>query len=103
MPSFSVAIVFPGRTDADLASTLIDEMGQAFSSGKHEAIQVGKSPFDACLHVRASMSPYPRAAVTALEKKVQKAGGRLIELWRLPKSERDDFRNGRHAESVCAE
>ncbi|HSP79246.1 MAG TPA: TIGR02266 family protein [Myxococcaceae bacterium] len=47
---------------------------------------------EANLEVRVEVASYPRAAVEQLTQQVPQSGGTLVELWRLPKAERDTFR-----------
>ncbi len=47
---------------------------------------------EANLELRVEVASYPRAAVEQLTQQVSQSGGTLVELWRLPKAERDTFR-----------
>ncbi|WP_347402589.1 TIGR02266 family protein [Corallococcus macrosporus] len=45
------------------------------------------------LEVKVEVPGYPRAAVERLGDEVRKSGGTFVELWRLPKAERDALRS----------
>ncbi|WP_233585114.1 TIGR02266 family protein [Corallococcus sp. CA054B] len=45
------------------------------------------------LEVKVEVPGYPRAAVERLGEEVRKSGGTFVELWRLPKAERDALRS----------
>jgi uncharacterized protein (TIGR02266 family) len=47
---------------------------------------------EANLELKLEVAGYPRQAVEQLAQGVTRSGGRFVELWRLPKAERDAFR-----------
>nr|WP_227026879.1 TIGR02266 family protein [Corallococcus soli] len=48
---------------------------------------------EGALEVKVEVPGYPRAAVERLGEEVRKSGGTFVELWRLPKAERDALRS----------
>jgi uncharacterized protein (TIGR02266 family) len=47
---------------------------------------------DASVELKVEAPGYPRSAVDRLAEEVKRSGGTFVELWRLPKAERDAFR-----------
>jgi uncharacterized protein (TIGR02266 family) len=47
---------------------------------------------EAGVELKVEAPGYPRAAVERLAEEVKRSGGTFVELWRLPKAERDGFR-----------
>lgn len=67
-------------------------LGERLPSSKPPGLLVGLQEAEAHLELRVELASYPRAAVAELAQQVEGSGGRLVELWRLPKPERDELR-----------
>lgn len=70
----------------------MEGLGALLPSPKPPGIVVALREAEATLELRVEVASYPRSAVEALTEEVQQSGGTLVELWRLPKPDRDAFR-----------
>ncbi|WP_430384186.1 TIGR02266 family protein [Archangium violaceum] len=70
----------------------MEGLGALLPSPRPPGIVVALRDVEATLELKVEVPSYPRSAVEALTEEVQESGGILVELWRLPKAERDAFR-----------
>lgn len=70
----------------------MEGLGALLPSPKPPGIVVALREAEATLELKVEVPSYPRSAVEALTEEVQQTGGTLVELWRLPKPDRDAFR-----------
>ncbi|WP_233261648.1 TIGR02266 family protein [Vitiosangium sp. GDMCC 1.1324] len=71
---------------------LVEGLGALLPSPKPPGIVVALRETEATLELKLEVPSYPRSAVEALIEEVQQSGGTFVEMWRLPKAERDAFR-----------
>ncbi|HYO56291.1 TIGR02266 family protein [Archangium sp.] len=71
---------------------LVEGLGALLPSPKPPGIVVALRETDATLELKVEVPGYPRTALETLTWQVQQSGGTLVELWRLPKADRDAFR-----------
>lgn len=71
---------------------VVQALGERLRSSKPPGLLVGLREAEAHLELRVELESYPRAAVAELAREVEGSGGRLVELWRLPRPERDELR-----------
>ncbi|MCY1074356.1 TIGR02266 family protein [Archangium lansingense] len=71
---------------------LVEGLGALLPSPKPPGILVALREAEATLELKLEAPSYPRTALESLSQQVQQSGGTLVELWRLPKAVRDEFR-----------
>jgi uncharacterized protein (TIGR02266 family) len=94
VPVFGLAALWNGSARAERVRELVEGLGALLPSPKPPGIVVALREAEASLELKVEVPSYPRAAVEALTEQVQQSGGTLVELWRLPKAQRDAFREG---------
>lgn len=92
MPVFGLAALWNGSARAERVKDLVEGLGALLPSPEPPGIVVALREAEATLELKVEVPSYPRSAVEALTEEVQQSGGTLVELWRLPKPERDAFR-----------
>ena len=70
---------------------LVEGLGALLPSARPQ-LMVALRESGANLELKLEMTGYPRQAVERLAQGVKDSGGTFVELWRLPKHERDAFR-----------
>ena len=90
---FGLAALWNGSARAERVRELVEGLGALLPSPKPPGIAVVLREAEATLELKVEVPSYPRAAVETLAQQVLQSGGTLVELWRLPKAERDAFRD----------
>ncbi|RKH36321.1 TIGR02266 family protein, partial [Corallococcus sicarius] len=70
----------------------MEGLGALLPSAQSMQLLVAFRDDEGALEVKVEVPGYPRAAVQRLGEEVIKSGGSFVELWRLPKAERDALR-----------
>ncbi len=70
----------------------VEGLGTVLSSAQSLQLVVALRPEEAGLELKVEAPGYPRAAVERLAEEAKRSGGTFVELWRMPKAERDAFR-----------
>jgi uncharacterized protein (TIGR02266 family) len=70
----------------------VEELGAMLPTAQSLQLVVALRAEDASVELKVDAPGYPRAAVERLAEEVRHSGGTFVELWRLPKAERDAFR-----------
>jgi uncharacterized protein (TIGR02266 family) len=91
---FGLAALWNGSARAERVRELVEGLGALLPSPKPPGIVVALREAEASLELKVEVPSYPRAAMETLTEQVQQSGGTLVELWRLPKAQRDAFREG---------
>ena len=92
VPVFGLAALWNGSARAEGVRELVEGLGALLPSPKPPSIVVALREAEATLELKVEVATYPRAAVETLTQQVQQSGGTLVELWRMPKQDRDAFR-----------
>ncbi|WP_244238823.1 TIGR02266 family protein [Corallococcus carmarthensis] len=71
----------------------MEGLGSLLPSAQSMQLMVAFRDEAGALEVKVEVPGYPRAAVERLGEEVRKSGGTFVELWRLPKAERDALRS----------
>ncbi|XXF79058.1 TIGR02266 family protein [Myxococcaceae bacterium GXIMD 01537] len=77
---------------------LVERLGTLLP-GARALLAVALREAEANLELKLELPTYPRQAVERLAKEVAASGGTFVELWRLPKHQRDAFRAAALAEA----
>ncbi|RYZ41806.1 MAG: TIGR02266 family protein [Myxococcaceae bacterium] len=93
MPVFGLAAVWRGGASPEMAASVVEGLGALLPSAQSMQLLVAFRDEEGALEVKVEVPGYPRAAVEKLGEEVRKSGGTFVELWRLPKSERDALRS----------
>jgi uncharacterized protein (TIGR02266 family) len=88
--TFSIFFVWEAGASPDKAAAFVEALAESVP-GEKARIRVALRPELATLLLDLDFSLYARATLSELEKKAQLAGGRLIELIRIPESQREEF------------
>lgn len=91
MPTFGLAALWNGAARAERVAELVEGLG-ALLPGARPQLLVALREAEANLEVKLEVTGYPRQAVERFARGVAESGGTFVELWRLPKHERDAFR-----------
>src|SRR5512143_3537394 len=89
VPVFGLAALWNGSARAERVRELVEELGALLPSSKPPGIVVALREAEATLELKVELASYPRSALDTITREVQQTGGTLVELWRLPKPERD--------------
>lgn len=92
VPVFGLAALWNGSAHAERVRELVEGLGALLPSPKPPSIVVALREMEATLELKVEVASYPRAAVETLTLEVGQSGGTLVELWRMPKPDRDAFR-----------
>ncbi|CAM3926242.1 TIGR02266 family protein [Corallococcus soli] len=93
VPVFGLAAVWRGGASPALAASVVEGLGTLLPSAQSMQLLVAFRDEEGALEVKVEVPGYPRAAVERLGEEVRKSGGTFVELWRLPKAERDALRS----------
>jgi uncharacterized protein (TIGR02266 family) len=92
VPTFSIAATWSANVSPDAAARAVSSLDGMFPRDALEQFDVALSATEAVIHLKLTVTPYPNATIQKVDKEITKSGGRFIELWRLPKPERESFR-----------
>jgi uncharacterized protein (TIGR02266 family) len=73
-------------------ASVVEGLGTLLPSAQSLQLVVALREEEAALELKVDVPGYPRAAVDLLAREVERSGGTFVELWRLPKAERDALR-----------
>jgi uncharacterized protein (TIGR02266 family) len=93
VPVFGLAAVWGETASPEKAAAVIESLGTLLPSAQSLQLLVAFRDEAGALEVKVEVPGYPRAAVERLGDEVRKSGGTFVELWRLPKAERDALRS----------
>jgi uncharacterized protein (TIGR02266 family) len=99
VPVFGLAALWKSSARAERVKELVEGLGAVLPSARPPGIVVALREAEATLELKLELPSYPRAAVETVKQQVQRSGGTLVELWRLPKAERDAFHASALADS----
>ncbi|MBJ6761415.1 TIGR02266 family protein [Myxococcaceae bacterium JPH2] len=92
MPVFGLAAIWSGGASPGEAAAVLERLGQTLPATQALHLVLALHEDSAALELKVEVPGYPRAAVERLAEDIQRSGGTFIELWRLPKTERDALR-----------
>ncbi|MCP3135778.1 TIGR02266 family protein [Pyxidicoccus xibeiensis] len=92
MPVFGLAALWNGSAPPERVASWVEGLGPLLPMAQSLQLVVALRPEDAGIELKVEAPGYPRAAVERLAEDVKRSGGTFIELWRMPKAERDGFR-----------
>ncbi len=92
VPVFGLAALWNGSAPPERVAAWVEGIGEVLTSAQSLQLVVALRPEDAGIELKVEAPGYPRAAVERLAEDVKRSGGTFVELWRLPKAERDAFR-----------
>lgn len=81
-----------GAAPADRVAAWVEGLGALLPTAQSLQLVVALRAEDASVELKVEAPGYPRSAVDRLAEEVKRSGGTFVELWRLPKAERDAFR-----------
>nr|WP_211194758.1 TIGR02266 family protein [Pyxidicoccus fallax] len=81
-----------GSAPPERVAAWVEGLGALLPTAQSLQLVVALRAEDAGLEVKVEAPGYPRSAVERLAEEVKRTGGTFVELWRLPKAERDSFR-----------
>lgn len=93
VPVFGLAAVWGEAASPEKAAAVVQGLGALLPSAQSIQLLVAFRDEVGALEVKVDVPGYPRAAVERLGEEVRKSGGTFVELWRLPKAERDALRS----------
>ncbi|AGC42359.1 hypothetical protein MYSTI_01010 [Myxococcus stipitatus DSM 14675] len=93
MPVFGLAALWNGRATPERAAAVVEGLEALLPSAQTLQLVVAMQAEQAGIELKVEAPGYPRAAVERLADEVKRSGGTFVELWRLPKAERDAFRH----------
>src|SRR5262244_2243624 len=92
VPKFGLAMLWDVKASPASAKTLVEGLDSHFPPSAVSDLAVALFPAMACFHFSVEFSAYSRTTLNELDGAVQKSGGRLIELLRIPEEKREAFR-----------
>lgn len=92
MPVFSLAALWNGRARPAEAAEALSRMACWESATRPPEIRVARLADEVSVEVQVELERFPRGSVAALAAEVERSGGAFVELWRLPKGEREAVR-----------
>jgi uncharacterized protein (TIGR02266 family) len=92
VPVFSLAALWNASARPDQAAEALARMARWELAARPPEIHVARLELEVSAEIRVELTHYPRAFVAALAAEIERSGGALVELWRLPKADRDAFR-----------
>ncbi|MFY2562417.1 TIGR02266 family protein [Corallococcus terminator] len=97
MPVFGLAALWNRGASPERAAAVVEGLGELLPSAQSMQLVVAVQAEQAGIELKVEAPGYPRAAVERLADEVKRSGGTFVELWRLPKPERDALRNNTFA------
>ncbi len=92
VPVFGLAALWNGSARVERVRELVEGLGALLPPPKPPGLVVSLREAEATLELKLEVPTYPRVALETLTEQVQESGGTLVELWRMPKADRDAFR-----------
>ncbi|GHG67051.1 hypothetical protein GCM10012319_09100 [Comamonas sp. KCTC 72670] len=92
VPVFGLAALWNGSAPPERVAAWVEGIGEVLTSAQSLQLVVSLRPEDAGIELKVEAPGYPRSAVEKLAEEAKRSGGTFVELWRLPKLERDAFR-----------
>jgi uncharacterized protein (TIGR02266 family) len=89
---FSLAALWNARALPAEAAEAMAKMAHWESAAGPPEIRVALLEMEVAAEIHVEVARFPRAHVAALAAEVERSGGAFVELWRLPKAERDALR-----------
>jgi|SRR5215217_2817601 len=97
VPVFGLAALWNRGASPERAAAVVEGLGEMLPSAQSMQLVVAVQAEQAGIELKVEAPGYPRAAVERLADEVKRSGGTFVELWRLPKLERDALRNSTFA------
>ena len=92
MPVFSLAALWNARALPAEAAEAMSKMARWETAAGPPEIRVALLEMEVAAEIHVEVARFPRAHVAALAAEVERSGGAFVELWRLPKGDRDALR-----------
>ena len=92
VPVFGLAALWNGSASPERVAAWVEGLAALLPMAQSLQLVVALRPEEAGLEMKVEAPGYPRAAVERLAEEVKRGGGTFVELWRMPKAERDGFR-----------
>jgi uncharacterized protein (TIGR02266 family) len=92
VPVFSLAALWNASATPLQAAEALCQMARWDGAAGPPEIRLALLELEVSAEVRLELTQYPRARAAAIAAEVERSGGAFVELWRLPKAERDAFR-----------
>ncbi|HEX8700863.1 MAG TPA: TIGR02266 family protein [Myxococcaceae bacterium] len=92
MPTFSLAALWNASATPGHVAGIIEAIDELLPSTQPVEITVALKENEANLELKLEMTSFPRLEMDRFAWEIKASKGTLVELWRLPKSERDAFR-----------
>lgn len=92
VPVFGLAALWNGSAPPERVAAWVEGIGEVLTSAQSLQLVVALRPEEAGIELKVEAPGYPRSAVERLAEDAKRSGGTFVELWRLPKAERDAFR-----------
>ncbi|MBZ4415345.1 TIGR02266 family protein [Myxococcus sp. RHSTA-1-4] len=92
MPVFGLAALWNGSAPPERVAAWVEGLNALLPMAQSLQLVVALRAEDGGIELKVEAPGYPRAAVERLAEEVKRSGGTFVELWRLPKAERDGFR-----------
>jgi uncharacterized protein (TIGR02266 family) len=91
VPTFGLAALWKASARAERVAELVEGLGALLPAARPQLL-VALREAEANLELKLEMTGYPRPVVERIAQGVKDSGGTFVELWRMPKHERDAFR-----------
>lgn len=92
VPTFSLAALWNASAIPGHVAGIVEAIDELLPSTQPAEIVVALRENEANLELKLEMSTFPRMEMDRFAWEIKASKGTLVELWRLPKSERDAFR-----------
>lgn len=92
VPKFGLAMLWDVKALPANAKRLVEGLDSHFPASSVSDLALTLFPAMACFHFSVQFSAYARTTLAQVDTEVQKSGGRLIELLRIPEDKREAFR-----------
>ncbi|MDC0710387.1 TIGR02266 family protein [Stigmatella sp. ncwal1] len=92
MPTFSLAALWNASAIPGHVAGIVEAIEELLPSTQPVAITVALRENEAHLELKLEMTTFPRLEMDRFSWEIKASKGTLVELWRLPKAERDAFR-----------
>jgi uncharacterized protein (TIGR02266 family) len=92
VPTFSLAALWNASAIPGHVAGIVEAIEELLPSTQPVAITVALRENEAHLELKLEMTTFPRLEMDRFSWEIKASKGTLVELWRLPKAERDAFR-----------